>query len=332
MMRRKSVTILGGGAWGSVLAMVAEIAGSRPTIWMRDKSAAANIQNIREIPQLPGLHLDEDILITADLAAAVQHARDAIVLAVPAQSIREVVISAAPYIPKGVPIVLAAKGIENGTGRLLSEIIAEIIPQAPLAVMSGPGFAAEVAAGLPTAVTLACRDGRIARRVAALFMLPHFRPYLSNDPVAAEIGGALKNVMAIASGIIIGHGLGENARAALLTRGLAEMVRLGKAKGAKAASFSGLSGLGDLMLSATSEKSRNYALGLMIGRGASIRQLSADQHPLAEGIHTAAAATLLAGTLNLDMPITTAVDAILHLEANIEDCMAALLARPVGKE
>ncbi len=331
-MRRKSIAILGGGAWGSVLAMITETAGCRPTIWMRDKSAADEIQNSRQTPRLPGLRFDEDIVVTADLGDAVQQARDAIVLAVPAQSIRKVVIAAAPHISAGVPLVLAAKGIEDGTGRLLSEIIAEILPQTPLAVMSGPGFAAEVAVGLPTAVTLACRDGRLARRIANLFMLPHFRPYLSTDPVAAEIGGALKNVMAIASGIIIGHGLGENARAALLTRGLAEMVRLGKAKGAKAASFAGLSGWGDLLLSATSEKSRNYVLGLAIGRGASMRQLHAERYTLAEGIHTAAAANLLAGTLNLDMPITAAVDAILHLEANIEDCMAALLARPVGME
>lgn len=312
--------------------MVAETAGCRPILWMRDKFAAAEIQNSRQTPQLPGLHLDEDIVVTADLAAAAQQARDAIVLAVPAQSVRAVVTAMTPYLSADVPLVLASKGIENGTGRLLSEIIADILPQTPLAVMSGPGFAAEVAAGLPTAVTLACRNARLARRIGNLFMLPHFRPYLSTDPVAAEIGGALKNVMAIASGIIIGHGLGENARAALLTRGLAEMVRLGKAKGAKAASFAGLSGLGDLILSATSEKSRNYALGLAIGRGASIRQLYADHYPLAEGIHTAAAANLLAGTLNLDMPITAAVDAILHLEANIDDCMATLLARPVGME
>lgn len=312
--------------------MVAETAGCRPAIWLRNKSTAAAIQDSRQAPGLPGLYLDEDILVTADLAAAAQQARDAIVLAVPAQSVRAVVTAVAPYISADVPLVLASKGIENGTGKLLSEIIADILPQTPLAVMSGPGFAAEVAAGLPTAVTLACRNARLARRIGNLFMLPHFRPYLSTDPVAAEIGGALKNVMAIAAGIIIGHGLGENARAALLTRGLAEMVRLGRAKGAKAASFAGLSGLGDLVLSATSEKSRNYALGLAIGRGASMRQLRADHHPLAEGIQTAAAASLLAGTLNLDMPITAAVDAILHLEANIEDCMAKLLARPVGME
>ncbi|MEZ5648897.1 MAG: NAD(P)H-dependent glycerol-3-phosphate dehydrogenase [Alphaproteobacteria bacterium] len=332
MVHRKTVTILGGGAWGCALAMVAEMAGSRPIVWMRDPEDAAKTNRTRMAPRLSDFSLDEDIIVTADIAEAVGQAKDAVVLAVPAQAIREVTAIAAPYLSKNTPLILAAKGIETETGRLLSEVIEAILPQTTLAVLSGPSFADEVARGFPTGLTLACRDTRKARHLASLFMLPHFRPYISNDPIAAEIGGALKNVMAIAAGIIIGRKLGENARATLLTRGLGEMIRLGKAKGAKAATFSGLSGLGDLILSATSERSRNYALGIMIGRGTSVHQLIGNGQPLVEGVPTAAAATLLASTLNIDMPITAAVDAILHLGARIEDRMIELLARPIGRE
>jgi glycerol-3-phosphate dehydrogenase (NAD(P)+) len=228
--------------------------------------------------------------------------------------------------------LLCAKGIETGSLKTISEIAGEIVPEAPVAILSGPSFAAEVARGQPTAVTIASRDPVLGRAFVAALGTPRFRPYLSPDPIGAEIGGAVKNVLAIACGIIEGRGLGDNARAALITRGLAEMIRLGLAKGAEAETFRGLSGLGDLVLTCTAGQSRNYSLGLALGRGKTLAQALAGQRAVVEGIATAAAVARLAARLGIELPITAAVDGVLHREMAIDMMIDNLLARPYRSE
>jgi glycerol-3-phosphate dehydrogenase (NAD(P)+) len=252
---------------------------------------------------------------------------------VPAQFLRGILTRLAPQLPAAMPLLLCAKGIETESLRTMSELAGEIVPKSPVAVLSGPSFAAEVARGLPTAVTIASRDADLARSFMAALGTDRFRPYLSRDPIGAEIGGAVKNVMAIACGVVEGRGLGDNARAALITRGLAEMVRLGEAMGAQAETFRGLSGLGDLVLTCTAGQSRNHALGLALGRGDSLESaLAARQPSVVEGVATAAAVARLASRLGIEMPITSAVDGMLHRGIAIDAAIEALLNRPWRSE
>ena len=329
-MRR--LAVIGGGAWGTALASVAARAGAGIVLWARDPNVAATINQHHENPRfLPGIALDMKIAATTDAAAAIAGA-DAALIVVPAQFLRGALAMFAPLMPSGLPLLLCAKGIETELLKTMSEIAAEIIPGAPAAILSGPSFAAEVARGLPTAVTVASRDPALARAFVAALGTARFRPYVSPDPVGAEIGGAVKNVLAIACGIIEGRGLGDNARAALITRGLAEMVRLGLAKGAAAETFRGLSGLGDLVLTCTAVQSRNYALGLALGRGASLAQALAGQRSVVEGIATAAAVVRLAARLKIELPITAAVDGVLHRGMAIDMMIDGLLSRPYRSE
>jgi glycerol-3-phosphate dehydrogenase (NAD(P)+) len=328
----KRLAIIGGGAWGTTMAVVATRAGASPMLWARDPAIVAVVNERHENPvYLPGIALDPAIRATADLAAAVGDA-EAALLAVPAQFLRGVLHALAPHLPPGVPLLLCAKGIETVSLLTMSEVAAAIVPQAPLAVLSGPSFAAEVARSLPTAVTVASRDPGLAGRFVAALGSPGFRPYLSEDPLGAEIGGAVKNVLAIACGIIVGRGFGENARAALITRGLAEMVRLGVAKGGRADTFRGLSGLGDLVLTCSAEQSRNHALGLALGRGATLAQALAGRRAVVEGIATAAAVAALAERLRIEMPVSAAVDAVLHRGEAIDAMAERLLSRPYRSE
>jgi glycerol-3-phosphate dehydrogenase (NAD(P)+) len=251
---------------------------------------------------------------------------------VPAQHLRAVLGELAPRLDAATPLVLCAKGIEEETGKLLSEIVAELAPDNPFAVLSGPTFAAEVAAGLPTAVTVASSDQALTARLAEALATSSFRPYASTDPTGAELGGALKNVIAIACGIVEGAGLGANARAALMTRGLAEIVRLGVRLGAKAETFLGLSGLGDLTLTCNSLQSRNCSLGVALGEGRALADILAERQAVTEGVATSAAAVRLARRLDVDMPVVTAVDGILHSYADIGATIRALLARPLKAE
>ena len=237
-----------------------------------------------------------------------------------------------PALPARAPLVLCAKGIERGSLLLPAEIAAALQPDRPLAVLSGPSFAAEVAARLPTAVTLAAVDLALAQRLVAALGSAEFRPYASSDPIGVGIGGALKNVLAIACGIVVGRGLGDNARAALIARGLAELVRLGLAKGARPATLMGLAGLGDLALTCTSLQSRNLGLGIALGQGASLADALARQRGIVEGAFSAAAAATLAHRHGVAMPISQAVDAVLNHGAAIEATVAALLARPLRAE
>jgi glycerol-3-phosphate dehydrogenase (NAD(P)+) len=328
----KRLAIIGGGAWGTALATVARRAGAGVTLWARDPAIVAAINRQHESPvYLPGIALDPAIAATTDIATALANA-EAVLLVVPAQFLRSVLAVLAPALPAATPLLLCAKGIEAQSLRTMSELVGEIVPDSPLAVLSGPSFAIEVARDLPTAVTIASRDEALARAFTAALGTPRFRPYLSPDPIGVEIGGAVKNVMAIACGIVEGRGLGENARAALITRGLSEMVRLGQAKGAAAETFRGLSGLGDLALTCTAGQSRNHALGVALGRGSGLAEVLAGQRSVVEGVATAAALARLADRLQIEMPITAVVEGVLHRGLAIDAMIEGLLSRPYRSE
>jgi glycerol-3-phosphate dehydrogenase (NAD(P)+) len=326
------LAVIGAGAWGTALAIVARRAGSDVNLWARNAELAAGINRRRKNPlYLPGIALDPAILATGDAEAALADA-DAAVLAVPAQFLRGVLGALRPLVRASLPVLHCAKGIEVGTLATMSQIGAESLPASPYAVLSGPSFAAEVARGLPAAVTIASPEPAVAEFFMAALGSSRFRPYRSADPIGVEIGGAIKNVMAIACGIVVGSGLGENARAALITRGLAEMVRLGAALAAQAETFRGLSGLGDLVLSCGSLQSRNHALGVALGGGADLTEVLAGRRTVVEGVATAAAVAGLARRLDVEMPISEAVDAVLHHGAPIAAMTERLLQRPYRAE
>ena len=325
------IGIVGAGAWGTALAVAARRAGRQAVLWAREPEVVTAVRERREnTPFLPGVTVDPAIEATGEMAAAV--AADAVLLAVPAQYLRATCERLAPLWPAGVPAVICAKGIEAGTGALMGEVVAEALPAAPAAVLSGPTFAVEVARDLPTAVTLATADQPRALALAAALGNPRFRIYTSPDPVGAQIGGAVKNVLAIACGIVAGRDLGDNARAALITRGLAEMVRLGMAKGGRMETLMGLSGLGDLTLTCNAMQSRNFSLGVALGEGKRLADVLGARRSVAEGVFTAASVTALADRMHVDMPICAAVDGVLNRGADLEAEISGLLARPFRPE
>jgi glycerol-3-phosphate dehydrogenase (NAD(P)+) len=321
------VGVIGGGAWGTALAAVAAKGGD-VLLWAREPEVVDAINRRRaNATFLPGVPLSPRIVATNELAALGDCGM--LLVVTPAQHVR----SALGVLPRrGLPLVLCAKGIEAGTMKLVSEVAAELVPDAPLAVLSGPTFAREVAAGLPTAVTFACADRALADRLIARIAAPAFRPYWTDDVIGAEVGGAVKNVLAIACGVVAGRRLGENARAALITRGFAEMLRFGVAKGARAETLSGLSGLGDLVLTCSSTQSRNFTLGHGLGEGRTAAALMADRVTVAEGAFTAPVLLAAADALGVDMPIARAVGALLDGSRSVDDIIAALLARPLRSE
>jgi len=327
----ESTGIIGGGAWGTALGLVALRAGRDPLLWAREPEVVAAINSRHENPLfLPGAVLDPRLKATSELAEAA--GRDLLLLAVPAQHLRAIAGALAPHLKPGTPVVICAKGIEERTGALLSEVVAEALPQAPVALLSGPTFAAEVTAGFPTAITLAASDAALGQRVIQSLGSRAFRPYYTDDVPGAQIGGAVKNVIAIACGIVVGRKLGDNARAALITRGLAEMARLALAKGGRAETLMGLSGLGDLTLTCTSLQSRNHSLGVALGEGKPLADILAARRSVAEGVTSASAAAALAQRLGIEMPIVAAVDAILHRGAAIDVAIESLLSRPFRSE
>jgi glycerol-3-phosphate dehydrogenase (NAD(P)+) len=314
-----SVAVIGAGAWGTALAIQAARAGNSVTLWARDPARAAMIAASRENPRLPGMRLPEPILVTSELPETA----DVVLLAVPTQYLRGVL----GRLARGAaPLVVCAKGVEQATLRLPLEIVAEMCPGTPAAVLTGPNFAHEIAAGLPAAAVVAAADAALREAVAALLGTPSFRLYGNDDPIGAQVGGAAKNVIAIAAGAVIGAGLGENARAALITRGLAELARLAIALGGRAETVMGLSGLGDLLLTCTGAASRNYSLGLALGRGETLADVLAARLSVTEGVATAPA--LVARAHGVDMPVCTAVASLLAGHATLAEAMAALLARP----
>ena len=325
------IGIIGGGAWGTALSLVVKRAGGAPLLWAREAEVVKSVNEDHENRQfLPGIPLDPGVRATGDLGEAA--AAEILLMAVPAQFLRAVTRSLAPGYGAGTPLVICAKGIERKTSALMSEVLADVLPGAPIAVLSGPTFAGEVARGLPTAVTLACADAALGERIAHSLGTKTFRTYLSDDIIGAQIGGAVKNVLAIACGITMGRELGENARAALITRGLAEMIRLGLAKGARMSTMMGLSGFGDLSLTCNSAQSRNASLGIRLGRGASHEEALNLGKAVAEGAFTADALRQLANRLEVDMPISFAVDDILNARADIDTVIENLLERPVKEE
>ena len=320
--------IIGGGAWGTALAQVASPGGSETLLWAMEPEVVEAVNARHENPLfLPGVSLDPSIRATAELAAL--GACDALLAVTPAQHMRSI-LEQAPV--GGKPLVLCAKGIEESSGKLLHEVAREACRGSAIAVLSGPTFAHEVAKGLPTAVTLAAEDLTLAERLRERIARPAFRIYVSDDVAGAEIGGAVKNVLAIACGVVEGRGLGQNARAALVARGFAEMRRFGLACGAKRETLAGLSGLGDLVLTCSSPSSRNYSLGVGIGEGRPAAELLANRRTVAEGAFTAPVLARVSREKGIDMPIVNAVDALVAGRANVEQVLDELLSRPPRPE
>lgn len=325
------IGIVGAGAWGTALANVAATAGRAVTLWAHETDVVEGINAARENGVfLPGVRLDQGIVATSDLRDIA--ACDVVLWVTPAQFARRVLRDYSRFHRPGVPVVMCAKGIEEGTLCLMSEVLTQELPRSPWGVLSGPTFAAEVARGLPTAITLACADEALARRLAHAVGGPAFRPYWSQDVIAAEVGGAVKNVLAIACGIVSGRNLGHNAQAALITRGLAEITRLAVAKGASPVSLMGLAGLGDLILTATSMMSRNFSLGAALGQGRALADILGERRAVTEGVATARAVRDLAAKTGIDMPVSAAVAAVLFDGVDIAATISDLLARPLRAE
>lgn len=328
-MRR--INVIGGGAWGTALASVLAADGVETLLWAREPEVVAAVNGENRNPFfLPGIHLSPAVRATADLAEAA--AADALLLVTPAQYLGAICRELTPHLAASTALVICAKGIESRTGALMSEAVTAALPRHAFAVLSGPTFAAEVARGLPAAVTLACTDAALGQTLIDRIGRPTFRPYYSDDVIGAQIGGAVKNVLAIACGIVQGRGLGYNARAALITRGLAEMVRMGRKRGARTETLMGLSGLGDLVLTCTSEKSRNMSLGAALGKGRTLDEVMQERTSVAEGVFTADGVSDLAARIGIEMPICSAVEAVLHRSASIDETIQALLARPFTAE
>jgi glycerol-3-phosphate dehydrogenase (NAD(P)+) len=326
-MIAERIAVVGAGAWGTALANVIARAGRTVTLLARDPAVAAAIVARGENPRLPGVKLDDRVAVAALAAGEVEG--DAILVVVPAQTLRAAVVALA--VAPGTPVVACAKGIERGTRRFMTEIIAECLPAAVPAILSGPSFASDVARGLPTAVTLAAPNDATAKMLAHSLGSATFRPYHSTDVRGVEIGGAAKNVLAIAAGIVAGRKLGASAAAALTTRGFAELVRFGRAWGARPETLTGLSGLGDLILTCSSAQSRNFQLGRRLGEGVSLAEIGRGGE-LAEGAYTAGVLVEMAHERAVDTPIATAVTAVLDGALGIDEAIEALMARPLRAE
>jgi glycerol-3-phosphate dehydrogenase (NAD(P)+) len=324
------IAIVGAGAWGTALALTCARAGRKVTLWARNGENAAQLANRRESLFLPGVRIDDRVALAADLAAAIA-AAEAVLLAVPAQSVRAAALALAPLLAGPTPLIVCAKGIERGTKKFMSEVIAECAPKATPAILSGPSFAADVARGLPTAVALAANDEALAAELAQAIGSANFRPYHSSDLRGVELGGAAKNVLAIAAGVVTGRGLGASAAAALTTRGFAELMRFGRAFGAKPETLTGLSGLGDLLLTCSSPQSRNFTFGVNLGRGHKPATIQAATG-LAEGAFTAAVLVERARDRGVDMPIAFAVAALIDERMSVEAAIVSLLSRPLKAE
>ncbi len=322
------IGVVGGGAWGTALAQVAATGGRDTLLWAIEDEVVAAVNRIHENPvYLKGCKLEPTLRATtafSDLAD-----RDAWIVVTPAQHMRAV-LSRLPC--PDMPLVLCSKGIEEGSGKMLHDVAHEVCPTSPIAVLSGPSFAHEVAEGLPTAVTLACEDADLGGRLRERLSSPAFRIYYTDDVVGAEVGGAVKNVLAIACGIAEGRRLGQNARAALIARGFMEMTRFGLAQGARRETLAGLAGLGDLVLTCSSSSSRNFSLGKGIGEGRPVAELMGDRRTVAEGAFTAPVLARLAREMGVEMPIVFAVDALISGEAGVDEVLEQLLTRPPRDE
>jgi glycerol-3-phosphate dehydrogenase (NAD(P)+) len=330
-MALQSVGIVGGGAWGTALAITAHRAGRDVLIWAYEAQTVADInQKHRNEVYLPGIKLDLAIEATARFNEVANC--DMLLMVTPAQQVRGIAGELAPYVKPGQPVVICSKGIEQATGKLPSEIVADMLPGGTVAVLSGPSFAAEIARGLPAAVTLATAKEAQGRALSHALSHPPFRCYWSDDVVGAEIGGAVKNVYAIAAGIVAGKKLGASAHAALVTRGFAEMTRFSSSLGARRETLTGLSGLGDLLLTCGSPQSRNMSLGIELGQGRSLKDVLKKRLTVTEGVYTAGAVVEMAAARGIDMPIAQAVHAVISGLATVDEAIEALLSRPLRAE
>ncbi|WP_295190000.1 NAD(P)H-dependent glycerol-3-phosphate dehydrogenase [uncultured Brevundimonas sp.] len=330
-MEFRTAGVIGAGAWGTALAQVCVRAGLDTILQAREQQLVETMRTTRANDlYLPGVPLADELKFTADLADLGDC--DVILAVPPAQHMRATLTALAPHYRAGVPVVLCSKGVERGTMKLMTEVLAETLPDAPAAVLSGPSFAGEVSRGLPTAVTLACADQALGEALLNTLSAPGFRPYLATDLVGAEAGGALKNVLAIACGISEGRQLGRSAHAALITRGFAEMTRLAVAMGGQAETVAGLCGLGDLVLTCSSPQSRNMSLGLALGQGQTVEQALAGKRSVAEGYESAPAVRELAARLGVEIPISEGVAALLAGEIDVDGLIDGLLSRPLKAE
>jgi glycerol-3-phosphate dehydrogenase (NAD(P)+) len=329
MAEFQRISILGAGAWGTALANALARMHRPVTLYDLDRAVIAEMaKESTNATRLPGVKILPDITPTASLSSAAD--ADVLLLVVPAQALRSLAAELSSLTRESAPLVACSKGIERGTGKFVTQILTEAIPNCRPAVLSGPSFAADVARGLPTAVTLAAANESLALALAEALRSPTFRIYHSTDIRGVEIGGAAKNVLAIAAGIVVGRKLGPSAQAALMTRGFGELVRFGRAYGARAETLTGLSGLGDLILTSTSPQSRNYSLGVALGAGMSASEAGTGR--LAEGAHTASVLIEMARAKQVDMPVAEAVDDVLAGRVGVDEAIARLLARPMGAE
>lgn len=327
----RTAGVIGGGAWGTALAQVCARAGLSVTLQAREAEVVASVNaNHENSLFLAGVALEDSIRATSDMAALADC--DIVLAVAPAQHLRSALYAFSAHARPGAPVVLCAKGVEQGSLKLMTEVLAETLPNAAPAVLSGPSFAGEVARGLPTAVTLACPDEALGQALVHAIATPTFRPYLAGDMIGAEAGGAVKNVLAIACGIVEGKGLGRSAHAALITRGFAEMTRLAVALGAQAETVAGLCGLGDLVLTCSSPQSRNMTVGLALGQGQTLEQALFGKLTVAEGVASAPAVRALAAKLDVEVPICEAVAQILAGEAGVDEAILGLLSRPLKTE
>lgn len=325
------ISIIGAGAWGTALALTAFRAGSQVTLWSISLDEVETINQRHEnVYRLPGIALDSSLHATTDPEETSK--ADMVILAPPAQYMRSVCETFRFILPAHVPLIIASKGIENESSLLMSQVIQEYFPRNPILVLSGPSFASDVAKKFPTAVALAADDLALSQRIANLLSSQYFRLYASKDIIGTQIGGACKNIIAIACGIIEGRELGDNARAALVTRGLAEITRLGCAMGGQLETFLGLSGVGDIMLTSLSAQSRNKSFGLAVGRGTSLDELLINKKTLTEGVHTISGAVSLAEKYRVNMPITFAMNDLLNGGGAVETLIENLLTRPLTAE
>ncbi len=330
-MQIRSVSVVGGGAWGTALAQTLSYGGTAITLWAREPEIVDDI-NARHVNRtfLPGVDLNAEIKATGDIAS-VSHA-DAILAVVPAQHLRDVMGKLSKQLAPDTPVIICAKGIEQTTGKLMGDVLEEVAPHVLRVVLSGPSFAADVARGLPSALTLACRNESVGRALTAALSSRQMRLYWSSDVLGAELGGAVKNVLAIAAGIVEGRGLGASAHAAIVTRGFAELRRYGEAMGARPETLLGLSGLGDLILTCGSPQSRNMSLGRALGEGRSLAEILGSRSAVTEGVYTCKALVRLAHEHGVDMPIAAAVNGIIEGQLTVDEAITGLMLRPLKAE
>jgi len=326
-----TIGIAGAGAWGTALATVATRAGCQVTLWAHNPEVADDINTAHENRNyLPGVDLNKAIKATGTLADIADC--EAVLVVTPAQTLRTIATNLAPYVTQELPVVICSKGLERDTNMALSDVLEHTMPQAVPCILSGPSFAADVARGLPTAVTLASKNIKTAEALVRTLGSSSFRPYASDDLIGAQIGGAVKNVLAIACGIVEGRSLGQSARAALTSRGFAELVRFGLGHGAKIETLSGLSGLGDLILTCSSRMSRNMSLGYALGEGSSLPQILKIRKTVTEGVHTASVVCEIAKQKGIEMPICEAVRDIVEGSKTVDQAIENLMARPFRQE